>query len=174
MEHSSYLIQPQYYQERTENSVLQDVLTEKWELIEDINLHANISPFLWYDTQNQDFIFIETMFSQDKTHLMSNNVISSAFLLYRLISMGYTPNFPKNGIEQVAYKSLWSISLEHKKTGQKLNLYDFKGGWNIGTIYSEPDEMPYDFKEDLLRLMNFLISNDIVHPYDLTVSGSVA
>ena len=174
MEHSNYLIQPQYYQERAENSILKDIIAEKWELIESIDLHANISPFLWFDTDNQEFIFIDNRFLFDKSNLMSNNVISSAFLLYRLLSMGYTPNFPKHGFDQVAYKSLWSISLEHKQTGQNLNFYDYKGGWNIGTIYSELDEMPYDFKEDLLRLMNLLISNDLVHPYDLTVSGSVA
>lgn len=174
MERENYLIQPQYYQERAENCILQDIIVEKWQSIEDINLHANISPFLCYDVHNQEFIFNDIMFSRDKSKLISNNVISSAFLLYRLLSIGYTPNFPKNGIEQVAYKSLWTISLEHKQTGQNLNFYDYKGGWNIGTIYSDPNEMPYDFKEDLLRLMNFLISNDIVHPYDLTVSGSVA
>ena len=34
--------------------------------------------------------------------------------------------------------------------------------------------MPPAFERDLLELLDFLVSNQLVHPYDLTIAGSVA
>jgi hypothetical protein len=174
MERENYLVQPQYYQERAEDSILQDAIYEKWQLIDYQNIHANIAQHLWYNTDNQEFVLVEDIYPRTGNYLMSNNVISSAFLLYRLMSMKFYPRFPQNGEEDECYKSIWGVSLKHKTSGQILNFNDYKAGWHLGMIYSRPSEMPSDFKEDVLQLLNFLISNQIVHPYDLTISGSVA
>ena len=174
MERENYLIQPQYYQERAEDSVLQDAIYEKWQLIDTVNIHANISQYLWYNVDNQAFVFIDDIFPREGNHLISNNVISSAFLLYRLMCMKFPPRFPQHGEEEEFYKTIWAVSLKHKKTGQILNFNDYKAGWHLGMIYSHPEDMPTDFREDVLELLNFLISNQVVHPYDLTIAGSVA
>ena len=174
MEEKDYLLQPQYYQERAKDRVLQDAIYEKWQLINHQNIHANISQYLWYNIDNQEFAFSEDIFPRIGNHLISNNVISSAFLLYRLMSMKFPPRFPQNGEEDEFYKSIWAVSLKHKQSGQILNFNDYKAGWHLGMIYSDPKDIPTDFREDVLQLLNFLISNQVVHPYDLTVSGSVA
>jgi hypothetical protein len=64
--------------------------------------------------------------------------------------------------------------LKHKKSDNILTIGDYKSAVSIGMNFSEPDLLPNDFKRDFLELLNFLISDDVVHPYDYTVAGSVA
>ena len=73
-----------------------------------------------------------------------------------------------------AYKSLWEYPLQHKETKEYLTLLEYKAGFTINAKFTKPEQLPESFAFDLLELLNFLVSDQIAHPYDGTLAGTVA
>ena len=174
MEKRNYHFQPTYAQERAPNQIWQDQVVAKWEVQKRAtNMHGNINMILRFDKRINRFLFLDDWPKSIKErayHLSFYEVISSAFLLYRLICIGFYPQpFDKDG-----YKTLWTVGLKHRETGHNVSLSDYKAGSNLASFVSEKTDMPPVFERDLLELLDFLVSNQLVHPYDLTVAGSVA
>ena len=59
---------------------------------------------------------------------------------------------------------------------------EFKASKKVRVFIWNPDEypdyehtkLPKEFKDDLIELMNYLVSNECAHPYDNLVAGGVA
>jgi hypothetical protein len=174
MEKRNYYIQPTYEQQRAENQVWQDLVIEKWELLrKPTDTHGNIEMILRFDMRLNRFILLESKrlsYRFDDNHISFARTISSALLLDRLICLAFYPN----PFREEPYKVLWSVGLKHKATGYEICLEDYKAGCHLGSVFSEKDDIPPILQKDLLELLDFLVSNQIVHPYDLTVAGSVA
>lgn len=174
MEKRNYHFQPTYAQERAPNQIWQDQVVAKWEVqTKPLLAHGNINTLLRFDKRINRFLFLadwRKSIKEREHHLSLYEVISSAFLLYRLICIGFYPQPFSND----SYKSLWSVHLKHRETGHQIGFDDYKAGSNLASFVSEKKDMPLAFERDLLELLDFLVSNQLVHPYDLTVAGSVA
>jgi hypothetical protein len=174
MEKRNYHIQPTYLQPRAENQVWQDLIVQKWErLKKPTNTHGNIEMILRFDTRLNRFILLDDRrlsYKLDDNYISFARTMSSALLLYRLICLAFYPA----PFTEEAYKVLWSVGLKHKETGHEICLEDYKAGCHLGSRFSEKEQIPPVLQKDLLELLDFLVSNQIVHPYDLTVAGSVA
>ncbi len=174
MEKRNYHFQPAFVQERAPNQIWQDQVVAKWEVLEKpVLAHGNINMILRFDKRVNRFMFLKDWrkgFKDREHYLAFYEVISSAFLLYRLICIGFYPH----SFDTDSYKSLWSVGLKHRETGHQISLDDHKAGSHLASFFSERTEMPPIFERDLLELLDFLVSNQLVHPYDLTVAGSVA
>jgi hypothetical protein len=174
MEKRNYHIQPTYAQGRAENQVWQDLVVAKWDLLtEPTNTHGNIEMILRFDLRLNRFILLDDRrlsYRYDDNHISFAKTISSALLLYRLICLAFYPA----PFRDEPYKVLWSVGLKHKETGYEICLEDYKAGCHLGSVFSEKEQIPTVLQRDLLELLDFLVSNQIVHPYDLTIAGSVA
>ncbi len=171
MTHRNYLVQPQYYLPRAEDSFRQDFIKSKWKRLRpEANAHSNVANFLRFDEKARRFFFIDGFRDPRYDAHTLGSVISSAFLLYKLWCMEFYPKYPRGS----AYKVLWMVSLRHQPTGTALVIEDYKAGVSIGMNFTQPDQLPTEFRNDLLELLDFLMSEEVVHPYDLTVAGSVA
>jgi hypothetical protein len=173
-----YLVQPQLYQKRAENDDVQQAILKKWKPLADKqNLGGNINSHLRFDTAEKAFVFIDreamykegSKFEYERYELFCNT-ISSALLLYRCVCLGFQPQI----MQSDAYKTVWSVPFEHIASKECLVLLDYKAGADINTLAHQPSEMPTDFRNDVLELLTFIVSNSITHPYDLTIAGSVA
>ena len=96
-----------------------------------------------------------------------SKVIPSALALYRALCL-FKCHVLSEGPR--GYKFIWSINLEHKATGEVLGLGEWKGAFDI---FSK-DIGNQEFFNDVLELLNLLISDECPHPYDGCVAGSVA
>lgn len=174
MEKRTYHFQPTFVQERAQNQIWQDQVVAKWEVMKKpVHAHGNINMILRFNTHVNRFVFLNDWrenFEDRAHHLSFYEVISSAFLLYRLICIGFYPQ----PFAQDSYKTLWSVGLKHRETGHKISLDDHKAGSHLASFFSEKADLPPVFERDLLELLDFLVSDQLVHPYDLTVAGSVA
>lgn len=170
MRKENYHIQPEYEAGRAENDILQNIIKEKWMCeTKEQNTHSNIEMNLRYEPKSNTFYFAGNRFDARYDSPTIASTISSAFMLYKLLCLGFHPVYP-----QSPYKVLWTVGLKHKNSSNILTIGDYKAAVSIGMNFSEPEQLPTDFKKDFLELLNFLISDDVVHPYDLTVAGSVA
>ena len=97
--------------------------------------------------------------------------IPSALLMYRLACL-FPGQIETEGHE--GYKVTWTMTLRHKATGEILGFGEWKGGALFWTKYGSYKELPTQFRSDLLKLINLLISDVSPHPYDGVVAGSVA
>lgn len=70
-------------------------------------------------------------------------------------------------------KMVWSVVLSHKATGELLQIPDYKGAVEIATIARIPNDLVPTFREAILELMSFLVSDDVAQPFDLTLAGSI-
>lgn len=175
----------------------------KWEGVihPDQEFIGNVGMNLKYNKEDGGFVFQpdSAPTDWDKFPLMSS-VISSALLLYRLLCLFGSPaaqhaqlklpatiianrrilwDNPAVKVEPASgddghYKCIWWFTLRHKKTGEYLELGEWKGAPGIWTKYHGADEMPKSFRQDTLLLLNELCSPDCPHPYDGLVAGSVA
>jgi hypothetical protein len=175
MRRENYFIQPQYRADRAENDILQNIIKDKWVCAKtELNAHSNIEMSLRYEPKSNEFYFIDNHYDTRYDSPTIASTISSAFMLYKLLCLEFYPVYPHILPEDKPYKELWLVGLKHKKSDNILTIGDYKAAVSIGMNFSEPDQLPNDFKRDFLELLNFLISDDVVHPYDYTVAGSVA
>ena len=175
MRNDNYYIQPEYRADRAENDTLQNIIKEKWICEKkELNTHSNVEMNLRYDSKSNTFYFIDNNFDTRYDSPTISIAISSAFMLYKLLCLEFYPVYPRILPHDKPYKVLWTVGLTHKSSSNILTIGDYKAAVSIGMNFSEPDQLPTDFKKDFLELLNFLASDDVVHPYDLTVAGSVA
>ncbi len=98
------------------------------------------------------------------------SALPSALLMYRLACL-FQGNIKACG--QDGYKFTWQFALKHKKSGQIICFGEWKGGSLFWTQFNLSD-VPNDFKADILKLIDVLVSDTCPHPYDGLVAGSVA
>lgn len=97
-------------------------------------------------------------------------IMPSAMWLYRLAcTFAVAPDM--QGPE--GYKCVWHVTLQHKESGKRFTLYDYKAGFSVGSDSSD-FKADKEFIRDAIELLNYLASDACVHPYDGTAAGSVA
>jgi hypothetical protein len=140
---------------------IQSKISNKWTPVPrgTIDLCGNVRP-----SYNKVFSFIGDNYSMFE-------VIPSSLLLYKLLCL-YKAKVHSEGPE--GYKTVWSICLQHKKTKEILMFSEWKGAAGIWTRFYTQEELPQAYKEDLIELLNHLVSDNCLHPYDGLVAGSVA
>ena len=168
----NYRVQPCLYMKRGISYARQKAVASKWKwLKKPVSHHSNINMYLRYDLADELFYFkAELREESPRVNDLLCNVISSALMMYRCGAMGFAPHFNNTD----SYKTLCSVSLKHKETGEHLVIQDYKAGIDLSTVFHNTEDMPVSYREDVLELLNFLVSGDVLHPYDLTVAGSVA
>ena len=169
---NTYLVSPPYIAKRIEDERLQDGIVSKWQFRPKApHLHNNLATqSLRFDTEKNAFILCEPFSSFRKPYVSAARVIASSLALYRLLCLFKKPPV----VPQNAYKSLWEYPLQHRESKTFLTLLDYKAGFTINSLFSEPEDLPESFAFDLLELLNFLVSDQIAHPYDGTLAGTVA
>jgi hypothetical protein len=174
----NYIVQPQLYHKRAKDNNQQTEILKKWiPLNGEQNMGGNINFHLRFDRDEKAFVFIDRdkMYDQsikyphDKYELFCNT-ISSALVLYRCVCLGFTPQIMTSD----GYKTIWSVPIEHIASKHCLVFQDFKAGVDINTRAHKPEQMPDDFRADVLEILTFIVSDNVTHPYDLTIAGSVA
>jgi hypothetical protein len=169
-----------YVQERTGNYNKQESIIDKWEYSKGgiDNSNGNINSETSFDIERQEIVFIS--YDEKKKLNLSHDdefkrfiglyrVISSPLALYRLISLFFEAPKTRN-----YYKFIWQYTITHKGTGKKVTFSEWKGAFGFWLPEYTHTQLPSKFKKDLKELITHLISNEIAHPYDELVSGSVA
>lgn len=158
-------------------------ITSKWKPIKDSEGEGSFASQLIYDPKDRKFSLVpETRDGKRdwKRHdaleasgcVPAYQVMPSALWLYRLLCL-FKAKVYSPGPE--AYKLVWSVSLEHKASGQTFMFYEWKGGFTCGFMNRIPDKKKFKaFEADILELLNLLASDKCLHPYDGVVAGSVA
>jgi hypothetical protein len=167
----NYLIQPQLFGERLPDKDKQLSIVNEWTQYPGfLGLANNLNYFLSYSLGEKCFFFIEEDQFKESGMYSMEETISSPLALYRLLAMGFnlTP------MEETPYKILWSVTLTHKETRELFQIRDYKGGVEIASTATSPDRLSPQVKQSILNFLNFLISDQVAHPYDLTKAGSVA
>lgn len=182
---SNYVVQPRLHAARVSDSdkVYKRVgaQTDKWEAVSQrglkkiVNLCGNVRP-VW-NKKEKKFVFEVGIYGQG--NIVKNleiysdmyAVMSSAMLLYRVMCL-FKCNVISEGPK--GYKCTWWVTLQHKLTGEYLQFGEWKGAAGIWTRFLVEKELPQEYAEDLLLLLNELYSKDCPHPYDGCVAGSVA
>ena len=169
---NQYLVLPPYGAKRLADEGSQNGIISKWLVRPKApHLHNNlVMNGFFFDTLNKTFKLGTRMDWHNDANVTASRVISSALALYRLLCLfGKPPVVPKD-----AYKTLWEYPLQHRESKEYLTLLEYKAGFTINTHFSKPEELPESFAFDLIELLNFLVSDQIAHPYDGTLAGTVA
>ena len=169
---NTYLVSPPYVAKRLEDERLQDGIVSKWQVrAKAPHLHNNLATNgFFFDTENKTFKLSDRMGWLNDAYVSPSRVIASSLALYRLLCLFKKPPV----VSKDAYKSLWEYPLQHKETKEYLTLLEYKAGFTINSKYTKPESLPESFAFDLLELLNFLVSDQIAHPYDGTLAGTVA
>lgn len=107
-----------------------------------------------------------------ETYASLYETIPSALLLYRLICTFGSVKLDCEGNE--GYKMVWYYVLNHKKTNTKIAFSEWKGASGFHTTFHTYKQMPEELRNDLLALIDYLLSDECGHPYDGLTAGSVA
>ena len=170
---NTYLVSPPYVADRLkDDNGIQDGIVGKWVFRPKApHLHNNlVMNGFFFDTEKKTFKFGTRKDWLNGANISPSRVISSSLALYRLLCL-----FKKSPvISKEAYKTLWEYPLQHKETKEYLTLLEYKAGFTINSKYTKPESLPESFAFDLLELLNFLVSDQIAHPYDGTLAGTVA
>jgi hypothetical protein len=165
-----YLVAPHVMAQRITDETLQTHLSLKWQFVSPLPpLNGNLLIHLQYSLSKKAFEWVEHP-TLDLNAPFTVEVISASLLLYRLMCVFYEPPL----VPKRAYKTLWEYPLLHVATGHVLGLMDYKAGISMVTAFDDLSEMPDDFAKDALELLNFLVSEQVAHPYDGVLAGSIA
>jgi hypothetical protein len=107
-----------------------------------------------------------------ETYASLYEAIPSALLLYRLICTFGPVKLDCEGNE--GYKMVWYYVLNHKPTNTKIAFSEWKGASGFHTTFHTYKQMPEELRNDLLALIEYLLSDECAHPYDGLTAGSVA
>ena len=166
-----FAVNPSYVQERTGNYDRRDAIRQNWQFSKgEVSGCGNINSTCFFDTEKQTFIFSNDYLHSDKAKFIPMyRIMSPALLLYRLIATFFGSPKCSDG-----YKSIWDYTIKHTATGKQLNFSEWKGA--IGFWLPETDyrKLTESFRNDLIELLNYLISDECAHPYDNLVAGCVA
>jgi hypothetical protein len=172
-----YLVKPVYIQERKgDYSLLEKIKNFEW-VDEDADGCGNVCSFelkVNKKTHRPSFgkkRFMESGYEEEeKKYVGFYQAIPSCLLLYRLGCLFEgRPNF--EGPE--GYKVTWSFSLLHT-SGWRITFGEWKGSALFWLEANNSNELPKDFKKDVLKLLGVLLHKNCPHPYDSLVAGSVA
>jgi hypothetical protein len=97
-------------------------------------------------------------------------VISCALFLYRLICIFDNPVVKTDG--HLGYKVPWAMYFVHEPTGVFVCFSEWKGAISVRTPYSECENEKLN--NDILSLLNLIVSDKSPHPYDGLTAGGVA
>jgi hypothetical protein len=169
-----YLTSPPYIAERLKNTDWQDIVKDKWTFSPDSpHLHNNLATnCLRFDTEQQCFVLNDVRDSSHRNTESLGSVISSSLLLYRLICVFNETPIVSNA--QEAYKSVWEFPLCHRSTSDYFTFIDYKGAATVNSYHSRKEDMSEQVASDFLELITFLTSDQVAHPYDHLLAGSVA
>jgi hypothetical protein len=170
----SYFTSPPHAADRLKNTVWQDLVKDKWIFTPDApHLHNNLATNdLRFNTDTNSFELSDIKDRFYKPLEAMSFAISSSLLLYRLMCVfGKAPIVPPT---EDIYKSLWAFPLSHRSSGEYFTFLDYKGGATVNSFYSQKEDLPELVAKDLLELLEFLISDQIAHPYDNVLAGTVA
>jgi hypothetical protein len=144
---------------------------KKWEsgVSSDGNSNGNVNYDCTFDLKNKIIRWDDKNESHFNDFYLSN-IITSQLLLYRLICMFRA--HPE--IEQDPYKTIWWLTIKHRKSGKKLTFGEWKGASGFWLPESSHTELKQPFKSDLEELLLFLVSDQIPHPYDRCTAGQIA
>ncbi len=73
-------------------------------------------------------------------------------------------------IPRCRYKCVWEVQLQHKASGKKMTFGEHKGS---PMVWTSPLSADFTW-EDVLPLINLLVSPRCPHPYDGCVAGVCA
>jgi hypothetical protein len=136
---------------------------------------GNIYFGLAYDLATQKFKYLTGKNAavaayDDPAYAPLYRVMPSALWLYRLLCL-FQCTVHSEGPD--GYKTVWSVGLKHKATGEVIIFREWKGAFSLGH-HGIGRVKNGTFERDLLALLTALASPDCPHPYDGTVAGSVA
>lgn len=97
--------------------------------------------------------------------------VSAPYALARLCALFKGLKIETGG--QEFYKTTWETVLKHKKSGNIITFYDYKGSISYGSNISSVDK-DNKFIEDVKKLLSVLSNDRCPHPYDGCVVGEVA
>lgn len=147
-------------------------VTSKWEPVKVKDLPSsycgNIATCLDFDLAKKSFVRSKDFRWNDPKRISLYQAVPSALALYRILCL-FKCFVDSEGPE--GYKTVWTIGLKHKASGEILILREWKGGFSLGHDGHGP--IPA-MEADLIDLLNLLVAPDCPHPYDGTVAGSVA
>ena len=170
---NTYLVSAPYVADRLkDDNGIQDGIVGKWVFrAKAPHLHNNLATNgFFFDVEKNTFKFGDRKGWLNDSYISPARVIASSLALYRLLCL-----FKKSPVmSKEAYKTLWEYPLQHKETKEYLTLLEYKAGFTINTKYTKPESLPESFAFDLLELLNFLVSDQVAHPYDGTLAGTVA
>lgn len=159
-----------YSQERTGDEELRDFIAAKWEQSDEREAgNGNCHHDFYFNIAKQSFEFNENSLHFNEGYLSMYKILSPALLLYRLIATFFFAPECENG-----YKMIWHFNLQHKETGKKVTFSEWKGAPGFWLPDTDFKKLPATFRNDLIELCNYLISNKCAHPYDNLVAGSIA
>ena len=96
--------------------------------------------------------------------------VSAPYVLARLCALFHGLQIDVGGQEY--YKVTWTTILRHKKTGEIVTFYDYKGAISYGSKIDGP--MSDNFLKDVKKLLKVLSDERCPHPYDGCVVGEIA
>lgn len=177
-----YLVQPKMYGDRKADYKKGEKINLKWKAIssKDANkatphgLMGNVGSEIAVDVKTKKVSFSDKpYFDLDREKFAGlYESISAALAMYRVICMINNPIVETEGAN--GYKVPWSIKLKHEKTGEIFMVSEWKGAFGIWTRFHKSEEMPKDFKNDIIELLNLMLSDRSPHPYDDCTAGIVA
>lgn len=184
--------------ERTGNYDIRDYIRSKWDKIngdKNINVNTNLQENFVL-IEDKGFEIIENLDEIEDKIMENNNLtkdekierylkessknkkkrynsfshcISPHMLLYRCCC-----TFPDNILINDEYKQIWTCWLKNKETSDVILISEWKGTPYLGLNYTKINELHKDFLNDILELLNYLLSDQCVHPYDNLVAGTIA
>lgn len=157
--------------ERKGNYTALKEIQEKWEFskTKDLSGCGNICHQTYFSKEKQTFEFLEDNLFLNENYFDLANLLNSPLLLYRLICIFFAAPTIMD-----AYKLIWEYPIKHKKTGKEMFFGEWKGATNFWLPEPTHKELNEEFKNDLLELLNFLVSDQIPHPYDGCTAGQIA
>lgn len=122
-----------------------------------------------YDSDTKKVTTKKNYYSDDKNRYISfEQMMPSSHALYSLLCL-YSCEINSHGPD--GYKTVWSIGLRHKETGQIVIFREWKGGLSLGC---SDNDFNSKSGKDIKRLLSLMVNGQILHPYDGTRAGCVA
>lgn len=174
----TYLYNTEKVQDRTGNYDRAEAIAERWEPIGGDIDHCGMSLY-YYKPENRFITYdqakektAETFIITDDNIYLFSDCISPALWFYRSVNLFYTQPQVNNW-----YKGFWQLPIKHRETGICFIFTEWKGSpslhWDAVNEEPEPEKVEV-FMDDLNEMLLFMLSDEMPHPYDRTVSGTQA
>jgi hypothetical protein len=175
----NYLVQPKMIVKRNANY---DLLSEikSFSAIEEPEENDSCGNIEWrilYNIKTKKFERfddeVDVTQILNKTHLNLYQIISSALAMYRLACL-FEGKIYIYGQEK--YKFVWEMFLKHN-SGEIITISEWKGAFGIRSRYGsiKVDTEYWNWIiDDVIKLLNVIISPECPHPYDGLIAGGVA